>query len=113
MRERINVSDSDTLLIVARIRKLLQTHGVNETARIVGRTAASISQIKNGQRHANTGQLLVRDLGVRRGTGLKCRRCDRAAILFAKSNLCVECELLELAKLGIIAFVELEQLETA
>ena len=91
-----------TLATIARIRELIKTNGVRATARLVDRTPMSVSLIKNGHRHRNTGALTVNALELRRGTGKLCRCCGNQAWIVAPSGKCANCEILELAKQGVI-----------
>lgn len=94
-------------LEIERIRTLIKTHGVNETARIVRRSRQNISNIKNGVRHRERKEVTVQALGITRRIGGKlCRRCGESHTLFGQSGLCIECDLLELARRGIISIEE-------
>lgn len=93
--------------VVARIRQLLKTHSISQTARIVGRSPASVHQIKHGQRHNNKKDLTINSLCLLRTTpGFKCRCCGNSVLLATKSLLCVECELFDLNKQGLIRISE-------
>lgn len=107
--------DPETQRVVARIRQLVKKYGTAKTAEMTGRTRASISQIKHGHRHnpakqkkhsqsrKASSELTINSLELKKShTPIVCRRCNGATTLVTKTLLCVECELFELAKSGVI-----------
>ena len=101
--------DPETIRTVQRIRKLVRKYGTNKTAEMTGRTPGSVSQIKHGTRHKHTGALTINALELRKVRGKKlCRRCGDSMLLMSRTGLCVECEVLELHKQGLIIFEENE-----
>ena len=106
--------DPETQRVVARIRQLVKKYGTAKTAEMTGRTRANVSQIKHGHRHnpdkqkkhkqqpsKPNGSVTVDSLELRR-VNIRCRRCNQDTSLVTKTLLCVECELFELAKSGLI-----------
>lgn len=99
------------MLEVERIRELIKIHGVCKTARIVGRAKSTVSRIKNGTRHSLTvkKELTVDSLKLRKLPELKlCRRCGEARRVFSQTGVCIECEVIDLARRGLISFDEVQ-----
>jgi hypothetical protein len=94
--------DPETIRVVLRIRKLIKQYGTSKIAEMVGRTASSVSQIKHGTRHKHTGALTINNLELQKVLNKLCRRCGESMQLVCRTGLCVECELLELHKQGLI-----------
>ena len=105
-------ADIETQQLIIKIRKLVKTHGIRGTARLVNRSPCNVQYISEGKRHAKTGQIILNDLQLRRGSGKLCRLCGEHAIIVAgRSNLCIICEILELVKSGVLEFVGEQQEE--
>lgn len=99
----------EVMLEVERIRELIKTHGVCKTARMTGRAKSTISRIKNGTRHSLTVKkdLTVDSLKLRKLPELKlCRRCGDGRRIFSQTGVCIECELIDLARRGLLSFEE-------
>jgi hypothetical protein len=102
---RLPKDDPATAVYLTNLRKLVAEHGVNETARRVGRSRQNVSEISRGIRYrkVGVGQLTVDQLGIRRGSGKLCRKCGRPChLVIIKSIVCVECGLLDLIRAGVI-----------
>lgn len=93
---------------VARIRKLLaEGRGLTEIEKLTGWSKHRVWYLKEGRTHEKTS-LPINELDLRKPNSSRalCRRCGDTARIFAKSNLCIECELFELAKLGLVVISE-------
>lgn len=88
---------------IAKVRQLIAKYGINtKTAELTGRTKGNLSRIKNGNRHKHTGAIPLSSLDLRYSTKL-CRRCGEVAGIVTKTNLCIKCDLRQLAIQGAIA----------
>lgn len=95
-------TDADTVATIVRVREIIKEYGVtNKAAKLTGRSLASLSYIKNGQRHKHTGAIRVESLNLRYSSKL-CRRCGEVAGIITKTMLCIKCDLIDLAKQGVI-----------
>lgn len=92
---------------IERIRELVQIHGVARTSEIVGVTQSYVCQVK--ARRVGRSQITINSLKLRRVDGKLCRRCGDPAKLIAKSNLCLVCEILDLAQKGVIVVLPNEE----
>lgn len=85
----------------AKILRLIRSHGVRGTAKLEGRSPASISLIARGQRLIK--RVPIEILKLEMGTGKMCRKCgNEATLISGESRLCVVCELTRLAEVGLI-----------
>lgn len=105
---------AQTLAKVERIRELLKTHGVNETARIVDCCPNYVSLVKNGKRPnwRQAGQkqrrYLISGLKLKHSKGKLCVGCGNPMRLVTKSLRCVECELLHMEREGMILITSVD-----
>lgn len=103
--------DIEMVKTIARIRKLLADgYTLTKVAELTGWTKHRLWYIKEGRVHNKTS-LPLNELDLRkpRTTNICCRRCGEPPRIFAKSGLCIECELFELAKLGLVVISEPEK----
>lgn len=98
------VQDLELIKIVARIRKLYADgYKIVEISKLTGWSRERIWYVKEGINYPKLS-LPINELDLRKPANESslCRRCGNRARIFAKSNLCIECELFELSKLGLV-----------
>lgn len=81
---------------------------LRRAAEIVGVSHCTIwkwRQRKKPPRQA-APRVSIADLGLSRCDGRKCNRCGHEMWVMAMTGLCVECEVLQLAKLGTVEIRE-------
>lgn len=107
-KPREQISREESLRRVELVRKLLKEYGgqrgaQNRIAKIVGIHRVQVSQIALGKTWKTKTKFTVEMLQIRYLTNCpKCRKCGRNCFLFTVGSICVECELLELEKKGLI-----------
>lgn len=92
--------DLETARTIARIRRLEKEYGPTETGKRVGYHKSTVHAIVNGKRHARSHTALDQ-LGLRFSNRF-CRQCGKPCVIVCKSLRCVLCELIELAKEGVV-----------
>lgn len=105
--------DPETVRVVARVRKLLADgYTLSAIAGLTGWTKDKIWKIKAGRRHRQVS-LPLNELKLRKPSrqGVLCRKCGHPPRIFAQSGLCVECELFEMHKIGLVVISEPESQE--
>ena len=94
--------------IIARIRKLIADgYTLTEVARLTGWSKHRVWYVKEGRTHEKTS-LPVNELNLVKPSipGKLCRRCGEPPRIFTKGGLCIECELFDLAKIGLVVISE-------
>lgn len=84
-----------------RIKEIAELYGPEAAARQVGCSSAYASLVHTGKRGNSREPVTVEGLGLRR-TDKLCRCCGEPAVIVTLTGKCVVCELLELAKRGLI-----------
>lgn len=102
------VVNQDLIRVIARIRELTaKGYRLSNIEKLTGWSKQRIWNVQNGKSHETTS-LPINELELRKpsSSGVKCRRCLEPARIFCKSGLCVQCELFELAKVGMVVIHE-------
>lgn len=105
------VTDLETIRTLARIRKLLDDgYRIKEVEKLTGWSKQRIWNTKNGVSNQKTS-LPLNELNLRKPSrpGILCRKCGEAPRIFCKSGVCLECEIVELAKIGLVVILEPEE----
>lgn len=98
-------------IVVAKIRELAKVYKergrINKIARMVGWERRRVWKVLQELSYADKSAATIESLGLRRLTLAKlCRRCGEPTTLFTSNSLCVECELNELCKHGVITIAK-------
>lgn len=109
--------------VLAKIRRLALKYGYVNTKK-VGRGNGALAKISrdtgisipylheiiSGRKRKDKGeQLSINSLRLLKGSGKLCRKCSNPALLIClPSRLCVQCELLEKGRQGVIEILEVE-----
>lgn len=100
--------DQELVRTVARIRKYLdEGYTLTQITKLTGWPKDRVWRVKEGVCHAKTS-LPINELELQKpsSSGVRCRKCGDTARIFCKSLLCVQCELFELDKLGLVVINE-------
>lgn len=102
--ERRVASDPDTARFVARLRALVRQHGITQTAKILGKTQGYVSNVYSGIRLRGAG-VTIDSLRLKTAEGL-CIGCGERAGIVAQLEdgtvRCIKCEVVELARVGLV-----------
>lgn len=109
-RAKQQLSREEAARRVELVRKLLKEYGgqrgaQNRIARQVGMSRFSVSKIASGKQWTKRIKYTVEMLQIRYlPNSPKCRKCGRSSYLYTIGSICVECELLELERKGVVEF---------
>lgn len=102
--------DTQLLQTLARVRKLLnEGYTLNKISNLTGWTKHRIWKVKHNYRgyHSKTS-LPINSLELQRPSrpGILCRKCGEPARIFVKSKICLQCEIFEMSKLGLVVILD-------
>ncbi len=98
------VVDLELIRTVARIRELTaKGYRLTQIEKLIGWSTQRIWAVQNGDNHAKTS-LPINELDLHLPVNplALCRRCGLTGRIFTKANLCIVCDLRELAKIGLV-----------
>ncbi len=96
--------------VIIRLRELLAA-GISPTnaGKELGLSQPTVSNIKAGRKWKNP-KVPINYLQLKYATPYQiCLRCQYEARLFSKDNLCVECAMIQLSKLGFVEIIQPQQ----
>ena len=96
--------------VIIRLRELLAA-GIAPTdiGKEVGLSQSTVSNIKAGRKWKNP-KVPINYLQLKYATPYQvCPKCLHEARLFSKDNLCVECAMIQLSKLGFVQIIQPQQ----
>lgn len=93
---------TESIRTVKRLRELIPKIGPARAAEQTGCSKAYATYVHQGKRGAGLEASTIDSLGLRRSSKF-CRRCSKPAVIVTRSCLCIVCELLELAKQGLVS----------
>ena len=97
------VVDQELIRVITRIRELTSKgYTLKDIEKLTGWSSQRVWNVQNGVRHKRV-TMSLNDLKMKKpsSSGILCRRCGEPGRIFCESGLCVQCELFELAKVGI------------